>query len=402
MLDVLLLTPWFPNQPDGWPARFVSDSALALASEGHRVRIGVLRGYAPQILRELVPPEHRGTIEIHRFERIESIRERRFLALPRGLMRKLTNRALDHAVARMVASFLSERRPDLVLVHTEGLAPGVVPILRREGLPFVVVLHGRNTNTTYLTAGEQAERFRVALSAADRLVIVGEPLRAYAEQLSGRIDHVETVWNGVYPRALMRERPVPDIAPVELITVANLQEGKGVDLLLDALEQLLGQGIDQWSLRIIGRGPWRDFLEAKAEAAGLAKFVKFMGPRTNSEVFDELMQSDVFVLPSYREAFGVVYLEAMSTGLLTIGVAGEGPSQFIDNGMTGFLVEPQSVESIVDILRPILLGPRKAWRAIAAAGAQHARTYCTWQAHAASLTALMERVILRRGQYERT
>ncbi|OWV39216.1 glycosyltransferase [Mameliella alba] len=397
MRDILILTPWFPNQPDGWPARFISDSALALAELGHRVRVGVLRGYAPSTTSRLVAAEHRGTVAVDRFEGIESIRLRRYPTLPGGLLRGLTNRSLDAAVARIAKDFISERRPDVLLVHTEGLAPGVMPLVRREGLPVAVVLHGQNTNTAYLSAGGQAERFREALSAVDRLVIVGDPLRGYAERLAGRSDHVQTVWNGVHAPARMRARPQPDNAPVELISVANLQEGKGVDLLLSALARLRSDRADHWRLRIIGDGPQRDALQVQATDAGLSDRVQFLGVRTNAEVFDELAQADVFVLPSYREAFGLAYLEAMSTGLLTVGVEGEGPSQFIEHGATGLLVAPRSVESIVETLGPVLSEPRHKWRAIAAAGAEHVRTHCTWQAHAAKLTAMMERAIAGRA-----
>jgi len=398
MLDILMLTPWFPNRPDGWPARYISDSALALVYEGHRVRVGVMRGYAPPFFREFASPEHRGTIELHRFDGIESIREHRYPTLPRGLLRTLTNRSLDRAIDRMVEGFLSERRPDMVLVHTEGLAPGLMSIAQREALPFIVVLHGQNTNTAYLTKGGQADRFRKSLSAADQLVIVGEPLRSYAEQLSGRTDAIETVWNGVYPPNAMRNHPMPDVAPVELIAVANLQEGKGVDLLLDGLQRLFAQGVVNWRLRIIGDGPWRDLLQAKSAAGGLGDLVRFLGIRTNSQVFEELAQADVFVLPSYREAFGVVYLEAMSTGLLTIGVEGEGPSQFIEHDVNGLLVAPQSVESIVQTLCSIVQGPRERWRAIAAAGASHARNNCTWKSHAEKMTEVIEEAIARKAK----
>ncbi|TNF63933.1 MAG: glycosyltransferase, partial [Rhodobacteraceae bacterium] len=261
------------------------------------------------------------------------------------------------------------------------------------GLPVIAVLHGQNTNRAYLSAGSQSDRFRKALSAVDRLVIVGEPMRAYAGLLAGRGDHLAVIGNGVDAPERMRVPPDPDTAPVELITVANLQEGKGIDLLIAALARLAADGAGDWRLRVVGDGPLRDALQAQAARAGLDARIRLLGARSNAQVFALLAEADVFVLPSFREAFGVAYLEAMSTGLLTIGVQGEGPSQFIDHGRTGFLVAPRSVDSLVATLRPVLTGPRDGWRRIAAAGAAHARTHCTWQTHAEQLTDLMDRVI---------
>ena len=113
--------------------------------------------------------------------------------------------------------------------------------------------------------------------------------------------------------------------------------------------------------------------------------ISFTGVMINSEVFDRHLQADVFVLPTYREAFGVAYVEAMASGLLTIGVEGQGPSQFIENGRTGLLMKLHSVGSIDSRLSKVLSHPDRNWRCIAAVGANLARQACTLDAHAERL-----------------
>lgn len=392
-LDIVILTPWFPNQPDGWPARFISDSALAMARMGHRIRIGVTRGFVPPGMTRWVRAEHRGEIDINAFDKIETIRERRHFALPKGLFRGITNRSLDAAARQLLTQFITERKPDVVLVHTETLAPSTVGSAHALGLPIVVTLHGQNTNLAYLARDGQKERFHAALTKADRLTVVGRPLVPYAEMLAGRNDHIEVIWNGVDSPESMRVIPDPDDAPVELIAVANLQEGKGIDLLLKALVQLDLEGLNDWHLRIIGEGPMGSDLRLMTKCAGLDDRVCFLGARTNSQVFKELVQSDVFVLPSYREAFGVAYLEAMACGLLTIGVIEEGPSQFISDQETGLLIAPQSVDAIVTVLRSVLTGSRSNWRDIAMRGAKFVRSQMTWDAHARHLTNTLASIV---------
>lgn len=393
-LDILVLTPWFPNTSGGWPAPFIADSCSALVRQGHAVRIAVLRGFVPGFLERFAPREHRGRIDVEAFPEFDSLTTHRHLALPGGRLRTWANRALDRAVRRAVSKAIRMKRPDIVIVHTEGIAPGALPVVQALGVPALVVLHGENTNDAYISCPGQAARFRAPLSAVERLVIVGEPLRDYAGRMAGRHSHIEVVWNGVKPPEHQRAVPQPDTAPVALITVANLQEGKGVDLLLGALDRLAHAGVDHWHLSVIGEGPMGTELRRQVEDAGLGGKVRFLGPLTNAQVFAELARADMFVLPSYREAFGVAYLEAMATGLLTIGVEGQGPAQFITNGETGLLVAPRSVEALEQRLRPLLAdADRTQWRGIAARGATFVRSEATWDAHARKMTDVAHAVL---------
>lgn len=395
MAKILILTPWFPNRRDGWPARYVSDSAIAMAAEGHRVRVAVLRGWIPPGFERRVKSEHRGKIDVSSFPEIESIRCSRYPTLPGSVFRRVTNVSLDAAVRKLLRTEIGAQRPDVILVHTETLAPATVALARKEGLPVLVVMHGENTNAAYLSRSGQAQRFRAGLGQADRLVIVGEPLRGFAASLAGRDDHVAVVWNGVEPPESKREIPDPDVAPVEILTLANLQEGKGVDLLLTALGRLRAAGLKHWRLRVIGTGPLEGLLRTQACAEGIEDQVEFLGTMSNSAVFARMAESDVFALPSWRESFGVAYLEAMASGLLAIGVEGQGPAQFIRDGLTGMLVPPRDAEALANRLRGVLTGDRSVWRAMAAAGADHVRHTFTWRSHAREMGRLITEVTAR-------
>ena len=136
--------------------------------------------------------------------------------------------------------------------------------------------------------------------------------------------------------------------------MSNLQEGKGIELTLLALARLQSEGVSDWTYRIIGDGPEKAALLKLTTDLGLVDKVTFVGPVRHAEIFDYLAREEIFVLPSYREAFGIAYLEAMAAGLLTVGVMGQGPSQFIRNGENGVLVPPRDPEALVAALRDIL------------------------------------------------
>jgi glycosyltransferase involved in cell wall biosynthesis len=195
-----------------------------------------------------------------------------------------------------------------------------------------------------------------------------------------RDDHMRVVANGV--RLPEGERPAPVLSrtPARFVSVSNLHEGKGIDLVLDALALLDARGVRDWTYTVIGDGKERTSLAARARAHNLGDRVNFLGSRSHESVFETLLESDVFVLPSYREAFGIAYLEAMACGLPTIGVRGQGPEAFIEHGVSGYLIEPRSTAAIADCLREILADPERARRI-----GERARTRAqdfSWDAHA--------------------
>ena len=120
--------------------------------------------------------------------------------------------------------------------------------------------------------------------------------------------------------------------------------------------------------------------------------VQFLGACNHHEVYKQLSQADIFILPSYREAFGIAYVEAMSCGLLTVGVKGQGAEAFIEHGKTGLLVSPKSVDSLSQALAAVLASP-DIMQAIAEEGRNHVYKNFTWEDHAQHLTKVYQELI---------
>ena len=117
---------------------------------------------------------------------------------------------------------------------------------------------------------------------------------------------------------------------------------------------------------------------------GLKRQIFFSGRLPHDKTLASLKEADVFLLPSYREAFGVAYLEAMAAGLLTIGVKGQGPEAFIKNGETGYLVQSRNMNSICLVLR-LIFENRALSAKISAAGQDLIWREFTWERHAEKL-----------------
>lgn len=137
-----------------------------------------------------------------------------------------------------------------------------------------------------------------------------------------------------------------------IITVAELHERKGLKYLISATADLVKK-FSNIKLVIIGRGGEKNNLEDLSENLGINDRVIFLGQRKNIAIF--LKNSDIFALPSLREAFGMVNLEAMITGLPVVASRVGGISEVVENGKTGFLMEPGNSKNIALTLEKLII-----------------------------------------------
>ena len=100
---------------------------------------------------------------------------------------------------------------------------------------------------------------------------------------------------------------------------------------------------------------------------------------------------DIFILPSYDEAFGVVYLEAMSFKKPVIGTEGEGIEDIIKDGENGLLVKPRDVASIVEKLELLIRSP-KLRNELGIKGFNSIKNL-TWENNAREMIKIYERLI---------
>lgn len=120
-------------------------------------------------------------------------------------------------------------------------------------------------------------------------------------------------------------------SPIKVLTCAHFKKRKNIDKVIEACK-----GLKSFELTVIGDGKERKSLE------NIDKNVTFLGRLPHDKVLEKMRESDIFVLPSIGETFGMVYLEAMASGCITVCTKGDGIDGIIKNGENGFLVEPNS------------------------------------------------------------
>jgi glycosyltransferase involved in cell wall biosynthesis len=171
-------------------------------------------------------------------------------------------------------------------------------------------------------------------------IVTAHPETGRRLQAAGvRADRLDVVPNGV--DLPMIESAVPSEERFDLIFVGRLLAHKNVDLVLDALRILRDEGTTL-SCAVVGEGPERDELDRQVDRLGLTDQVRFLGRIEDSAgVWGLMKSSGALVLPSAREGFGIVVIEALACGVPVITV--EHPDNqarhLVDHGVTGWICD---------------------------------------------------------------
>jgi glycosyltransferase involved in cell wall biosynthesis len=153
--------------------------------------------------------------------------------------------------------------------------------------------------------------------------------------------------------------PLPEGPPVILsISRLTLSDSyKGIDHLIASMPAVRAQ-IPDARLRIVGRGDGLPSLQAFARRLNVPGAVEFAGYRSDSELFEDFAGCRLFALPSQKEGFGLVYLEAMAHGRPCLGARSGGVPEVISND-SGVLVEYGDIPGIASAVVAAL---RRVWR----------------------------------------
>jgi glycosyltransferase involved in cell wall biosynthesis len=247
-------------------------------------------------------------------------------------------------------------------------------VLRRERIQIVNAhyFHGAWKHFFFL---RRLGLFRliVSLHGSDVLGPGGEASVRYLEENAHLVDALVFCSDGFRREVLSAESPLLprsrvilnglDVAPAVrsesgrgrdyVVCVAHLREHKGQDVLLRAFQQLAGQ-FPALELDLIGEGPFRVALEKLAAELGIGDRVNLRGLVPSEQVREEVAGARAFCLPSRREPFGMVLVEAMSLGIPIVATTAGGIPEVVRHGVDGVLVEPDDPERLGQALRQVL------------------------------------------------
>lgn len=226
-----------------------------------------------------------------------------------------------------------EYKPDIVIAHM----PSGLIFANKLGLPFVAGVHVSDievlTNPLYSIYFKQEleNAYKKAIKIACRSEVLKNKFLNLYPQYKNK---VFVAFSGINESIIVRRNWENT---KRIFTCANLIKRKNIDKVIQACEK-----IPDIELIIAGDG------EELKKLKKISKKPKFLGHIAHSEVIENMKKSDIFILPSQNETFGMVYLEAMASSCITIGLKNDGIDGIIIDGKNGYLTDLDNIQSTIE------------------------------------------------------
>ena len=316
----------------------------------------------------------------------------RYSSPPRQFIHALWGWFAYPSFLRLLHKLHSQQPFDLIHAHY-GTPSGVIALLARRWMRVPVMISVHGSDVTYTGIQNRIGRAMTAWAfrqadlvttnstwTANRIRAIAVPRRLELLRMGGNLPK--------FPPCTIS---VPDNS-LTILSVGYLEDRKGHTYMLKAIRQLLDEG---YMLRyvIVGDGPRRNALEKQVNALALQNHVVFAGYKAHHEVGAYFLACDIFALPSWNEAFGIVYLEALSMGKPPLGCAGEGgPEDLAALGDCIELVQPRNVASLVAGLRRLIVDPQRRAE-LATRGQAIVTEHFTWERNAEATSSLYHQLL---------
>lgn len=349
----ILLTPYcYPSKEQPVRGIFFQEQAQALKRAGYKVGVIIpqpksLKLFPQTIftnLGKITQEDDRGIATYRQYSghwsKIPYVNDLYWLKIGKNLFKKY----LD-----------VHGKPDIIHAHC-ALLGGVLAaeIKEKYEIPFVITEHS-STYATNLISSRQIDLAKEAFIDANARIFVSPNLGKLLESILGKFicpwSWIPNLTNDLFHPAPTNLKKKNNL-PFRFLNIALMTKEKGQADLLAAFAQQF-KGNNQIQLRLGGDGDFLEDLKLLAKELGILNQVVFLGLLERKQVLAEMQASDIFILSSHYETFGVVLIEALACGKPVIATACGGP-ECIVNQNNGLLVPPKNSIKLGEAMATLL------------------------------------------------
>ncbi|MEN6445194.1 MAG: glycosyltransferase family 4 protein [Candidatus Cloacimonas sp.] len=257
-------------------------------------------------------------------------------------------------------------KPDIIHIHDYRHIPELFwlkPWLNKLPIPKYLTLHNIRTHPAFLMNNPRIKFYKWALGRTltrwNHIFTVNSRLAEWAKPYNQK---VTVIGNGITEPISVEPALIDNFKKklyddyFKIISIGNLVTDKGFSYLIEAVSILKKEGF-LIQLLIVGEGEKRNDIERKVHSCDVAKEVTLSGRIDNAFLRNTLPLFDLFVLPSYSETFGIVFLESMFAGLPVIGIRNEGIYGLAKDGAEALFAEPKSSKDLADKIKLLINNP---------------------------------------------
>lgn len=269
-------------------------------------------------------------------------------------------------IVREIEKHVNVKEIDLFhggLAFSDGAA--AYELSRIYNIPYMVAVRNTDVNTYYKKMWWKRPYFHRILSNAKKIVFLSHKyMQDFLDQISkseaNLADKSIVLPNGLDSFFLENRCEIIKSIhePVRVIYAGAINRGKNIVKTIEALDLLIRKGYNM-RFTIIGKGlknrkPDTKYLNSIFEYCENRPWIDVLDSMSKENLRVEFLKSDIFVMPSTPETFGIVYLEALSQGLPIIFAKGQGFDGYFEDGYIGFGVYPSNSQDIADKIESII------------------------------------------------
>ena len=403
---MLFITDEWPTVTRPGAAPWVSVPALRLSQRGHSVSVLLLRRFFPpaRVVSSVLRPRELFSETRHWLDREvtglplyrDIVKVARYTSPPRPWFHHQWGRWASVTAGRQISEHWKSFQPQVIHAHFASPSGWLAMSLSsRYRTPYVVSVHGADINFT----ANISERARIAvakvLTNADCVIANSGISQQRVVQLCNQQVACCRLWQGgdcPYPASSVVS------SPLRILSVGDLIPSKGHNEAARLLALAGQRGIDfHWT--VIGSSSLANnaAFHSLVRELGLAGRTTWIPELSNDGVLKAMSQSDVFLLLTKQEAYGVVFAEAVSAGLLVIGSSRAGAIRdFVDAGAPVVSFEPAVTGASLDRL-VALLSDRQSIAKSKADSASWGRGNLGWDRFVGQLESVYDHCLTPRG-----
>ncbi|MFV9510444.1 glycosyltransferase [Tepidibacillus sp. LV47] len=362
-MKILVISHMYPSELNVTSGIFVHEQVKSIVSQGHEVKVISPIPWAPFPLNKLNEKWDQYS-KIPRKSKIDGIEVfyTRYLNFPKSYLLEYYGDFFYLGMKKVIADLYQTFPFEIIHAHV-ALPDGAAGVKLKEKyhVPLVITIHGQDLQHTIYRNQKCKAKIAETFEKADKIILVSSKLKRIADQEIGYANKSVVIHNGINLEKITSTRlKIKKLKANErmILSVSNLYPSKGIDYNLYAVSKLKNK-YPNLKYYIVGGGPERDRLERLAKDLQIEEQVKFLGRLPHEKALEYMQQCEIFSLPSWKEGFGIAYIEAMAFGKPVIGVHGEGIEDVIQQGKSGMLVKPKDVDSLVAALDELLSSPTK-------------------------------------------